>query len=84
VPRIAAEKERGLRDLYGADEKTRSYFRLHQTADVFHSQVWRNELETILDQDPDAALAALDAAGSTARALWRALDGIEAKRQIRS
>src|SRR5580658_5821523 len=34
VPRVAQEKERGLRKMYGADEKTRGYFALHATADV--------------------------------------------------
>src|SRR6202166_2349770 len=33
VPRVAQEKDRGLRELYGADEKTRGYFTLHGTAD---------------------------------------------------
>ena len=34
VPRLAQEKDRVLRELYGADEKTRGYFALHATADV--------------------------------------------------
>ena len=38
VPRIAKEKERGLREMYGADDKTCGYFSLHATADVYHSQ----------------------------------------------
>jgi pyrroloquinoline-quinone synthase len=80
VPRVAQEKERGLRELYGADEKTCSYFSLHKSADVFHSKVWRDELAKVLDQDSSAAPAALKAAEDTAQALWRALDGIEAKR----
>lgn len=80
VPRIAQEKERGLRDLYGADEKACAYFLLHKSADVFHSRVWLNELVNVLDQEPSAAPSALDAAEATAHALWRALDGIEAKR----
>ena len=42
VPRIAQEKERGLREMYGADDKTCGYFALHATADVYHSKVWRN------------------------------------------
>ena len=44
VPRVAAEKARGLREMYGADEKTCGYFTLHTTADVYHSQVWRQQL----------------------------------------
>src|SRR5215469_6545029 len=44
VPRVAKEKERGLREMYGADENTTRYFSLHATADVYHSNVRREEL----------------------------------------
>lgn len=80
VPRIAQEKERGLREMYGADDKTCGYFSLHATADVFHSRVWRNQLEKRVEANPEGAAAALDAAEGAAKALWRALDGIEARR----
>ena len=81
VPRIAAEKDRGLRDLYGADEKTRTYFTLHTTADVYHSQVWRKQLEKRIQAHPETAEKALAAAEGAAKALWTALDGIEVRRQ---
>ena len=81
VPRIASEKERGLRDMYGADDKTCGYFALHATADVYHSRVWRSQLEKRIEENPDAADAALDAAENAARMLWLALDGIDARRQ---
>jgi len=80
VPRVAREKERGLREMYGADDKTCGYFTLHATADLYHSNVWRNQLEKRLATNPEAAQAALDSAESTARFLWQALDGIEAAR----
>jgi pyrroloquinoline-quinone synthase len=80
VPRVAKEKERGLREMYNADDKTCGYFTLHATADVFHSNVWRKQLETRITANPETAQAALDAAENTARMLWRALDGIEAAR----
>jgi pyrroloquinoline-quinone synthase len=80
VPRVAAEKERGLRDLYGADAKTCRYFTLHKTADVHHSQVWRELLDDQLAADPAKADAALNAAETAAQALWNALDGIERAR----
>jgi len=80
VPRIAQEKERGLREMYGADDKTCGYFALHTTADVHHSNVWRNQLEKRIAAHPEAADAALDAAENTARLLWQALDGIDARR----
>ena len=81
VPRIAAEKNRGLRELYGVDEKTRSYFILHTTADVYHSQVWRKQLEKRIQADPETAEKTLAAAEAAAKALWNALDGIEARRR---
>jgi len=80
VPRVAKEKERGLRAMYGADDKTCGYFALHATADVYHSKVWHKQLEKLLAANPEAAQAALDAAENTARLLLQALDGIEAAR----
>lgn len=80
VPRVAAEKDRGLRDLYGASAKTRNYFTLHTTADVYHSKVWKKLLEKRVTAHPETAARALDAAENAARALWKALDGIEARR----
>lgn len=80
VPRIAQEKNRGLRDLYGANEKTRGYFTLHATADVYHSNVWRTQLEKRVKANPQAAEKALAAAETAAQSLWRVLDGFEARR----
>ena len=81
VPRIAKEKDRGLREWYGADKQTRAYFTLHTTADVVHSQVWRTQLEKRIKANPETAEKALAAAEGAAKALWKALDGIEARRQ---
>jgi pyrroloquinoline-quinone synthase len=80
VPRVAQEKERGLREMYGADDKTCGYFNLHATADVYHSRVWRKQLEKRVAKNPETAEAALNAAENAACALWLALDGIEARR----
>jgi pyrroloquinoline-quinone synthase len=80
VPRVAQEKARGLREMYGADEKTCHYFTLHTTADVYHSRVWKKQLEQQVAGNPAAAEKALAAAESAAQALWHALDGIEARR----
>jgi pyrroloquinoline-quinone synthase len=77
VPRIAREKESGLRQRYGADDKTCGYFTLHATADIYHSNLWRKQLEKRVQANPDAAPAALQAAENTARKLWKALDGIQ-------
>jgi pyrroloquinoline-quinone synthase len=80
VPRIAIEKDRGLRDLYGASAKTRNYFTLHATADVYHSEVWRKLLQQSIEAKPETAERALAAGENAAKALWTALDGIEARR----
>jgi pyrroloquinoline-quinone synthase len=84
VPRIAKEKERGLRQMYGADDKTCGYFSLHATADVHHSKVWRKQLEKRVASHPEASDAALDAAEDAALMLWKALDGINARRTARA
>lgn len=83
VPRIAQEKARGLREMYGADAKTCAYFTLHQTADVHHARVWSEQLEKAV-RDGDSEARALASAEKIARALWHALDGIEKKRLARS
>jgi pyrroloquinoline-quinone synthase len=84
VPRVAQEKDRGLRELYGADEKTRGYFTLHTTADVYHAQVWRKQLERRVTANPEIAKKALAAAESAAKALWAVLDGFETRRTERT
>ena len=81
VPRIAGEKEKGLRAWYGADDKTCGYFTLHQTADVYHAQVWRKLLEKRVAENPEVAEKALVAAEEAATKLWGALDGMESRRQ---
>ncbi len=84
VPRVAAEKARGLREMYGADEKTCEYFTVHTTADVYHSRIWKHQLAKIVDGNPQAAERALNAGEHAANALWQALDGIEAARLARA
>ncbi len=51
VPRIAAEKLSGLKQHYGADDRTCSYFALHRTADVHHSNVWRRIISDLVEKD---------------------------------
>lgn len=84
VPRVATEKARGLKEMYGADQKTIGYFALHAYADVQHSRVWREELEHYLQSHPAERDAALKAAECAAETLWKALDGFEAARDQRA
>jgi pyrroloquinoline-quinone synthase len=80
VPGLAQEKNRVLRERYGADEKTRGYFTLHALADVRHAHVWRDQLAKRVQTNPETAEKALAAAENTAKALWRVLDAFEALR----
>ena len=84
VPRIALEKARGLRAHYAADDRTCGYFDLHATADIYHSNVWREQLSRLIASDPPKAANALDSAEHAAHALWTALDGIERQRHARA
>jgi pyrroloquinoline-quinone synthase len=84
VPRVATEKARGLKEMYGADARTFGYFALHAYADVLHSAVWREELEEHLRSHPEDREAALQAAERAAEWLWQALDGFEAGRDNRA
>jgi pyrroloquinoline-quinone synthase len=84
VPRIAKEKDRGLRERYGADERTTRYFTLHAAADVYHSNVWREQLGKRVAANPATAAKALVAAEGAAKALWMALDGIEERRMAKA
>jgi pyrroloquinoline-quinone synthase len=83
VPRVAKEKARGLREMYGADAKTCGYFTFHVTADVHHSSVWREQLSSVVADNPEAQERALVAAENAVRSLWRALDGVERERRQR-
>jgi len=84
VPRVAAEKNRGLRQMYGADERTAQYFALHTTADVYHANVWKEQLANRVEARPETAEPALLAAEAAAKALWNALDGIEDRRMAKA
>jgi pyrroloquinoline-quinone synthase len=84
VPRVAKEKARGLRELYGAAERTYGYFTLHATADVFHANVWRQQLIKRLAENSEAGERVLAAGENAAKALWEALDGIEERRNAKA
>lgn len=83
VPRVAKEKARGLQEMYGADGRTCAYFTLHTTADVYHANVWRQQLAKRVEAHPGTAEKALTAGENAAKALWHALDGIEARRMAK-
>jgi pyrroloquinoline-quinone synthase len=80
IPRVAAEKEVGLKQRYGADDRTAYYFTLHKAYDIQHSATWLELLNREVGDDVQAQQAALDSAEKAAKALWQALDGVERKR----
>ena len=80
IPRIAKEKAAGLTERYGADNHTVSYFKLHQTADVQHSRVWRDLLAHEVEVHPEHTEAALAQVEDVAQSLWQVLDGMEQRR----
>jgi pyrroloquinoline-quinone synthase len=80
VPKIAAEKRNGLKQHYGADDRTCSYFTLHEKVDIHHASVWRKIISALVEQDDRHAAEALEGISRAARALWTALDGIERDR----
>ena len=80
IPRIAKEKVIGLTERYGTDNRTAGYFKLHQTADVKHAEVWRELLSEEIEAHPGQAVAALDQAEAVAQSLWRVLDAMEERR----
>jgi pyrroloquinoline-quinone synthase len=84
VPAIAQTKAEGLERHYATDARTRRYFAVHTTADVYHAQVWRDALAAELMAHPEEREAALRAGEDAARMLWATLDGVERARQTRA
>jgi pyrroloquinoline-quinone synthase len=81
VPKIASEKLNGLKQHYGADDRTCSYFALHQKADIQHSNVWREIISALVERDEQHAEGVISGVSQAASALWTALDGIERERR---
>jgi len=79
-PGVASAKIEGLIDRYGiSDEPTLRFFRVHESADIEHSQVCRE----LLDRLPEAERAEAIAAGEElAGALWNFLSGVEARASL--
>ena len=80
VPRIAEEKLAGLNSFYGAGDAACEYFTLHATADIHHTQIWQSLIDHCVWEDSACAEDVVKGVRSGAKALWHALDGIEAAR----
>ena len=76
VPEIAKTKREGLTKFYGIeDSRTVSYFNVHETADVEHSDAERGIITKFCDTE-ETQNRALDSAEKSAKAMWTFLDGV--------
>jgi pyrroloquinoline-quinone synthase len=79
-PGVASAKIEGLVDRYGIDaEETLRFFRVHESADVEHSEVCRRLLDELPQEQRDEAVGAGE---ELAGALWNFLSGVEARSAI--
>lgn len=79
-PGVASAKIEGLIDRYGiSDEQTLRFFRVHESADIEHSDVCRKLLDRLPDADRTEAVAAGE---ELADALWNFLSGVEARATV--
>jgi pyrroloquinoline-quinone synthase len=76
IPAVAATKIEGLKRFYGiSDDRSLSFFTVHEKADVFHAETTARLLEShsATAEEARAAAAGADAALT---ALWEMLDGV--------
>jgi pyrroloquinoline-quinone synthase len=79
-PGVARAKIQGLTDRYGIDdEETLRFFRVHETADVEHSEICRRLLDRLPEDQRDEAIAAGE---ELSGALWNFLSGVEARASL--
>jgi pyrroloquinoline-quinone synthase len=79
-PGVASAKIEGLIDRYAiSDEETLRFFRVHESADVEHSDVCRKLLDRLPDAEMDEAISAAE---ELAGALWNFLSGVEARAAV--
>jgi pyrroloquinoline-quinone synthase len=74
VPEVSGNKIDGLQKFYSVnDERSLSFFKVHQTADVYHTQEVAEMIDKLSPEDQKKAHAA---AIESAKALWGFMDGI--------
>jgi len=75
VPEIAETKIKGLKEHYDVhDDRSLSFFTVHQSADVYHRQACKNLMDSFSKKEQSPAL---NAAGKSAKALWDFLSDIQ-------
>ncbi len=76
IPEVARTKREGLKSFYGMDdERSVSFFRVHEGIDVLHQQVEKQILSQKC-QSAEEQERAIGSARESARALWSFLDGV--------
>lgn len=76
VPEVSRTKREGLAAFYGVvGDRAVQFFTVHEEADIEHSRVERELLASHCDT-PEAQERVLAAAETSAKALWRFLDGV--------
>lgn len=76
VPEVATAKLDGLRERYGMEDSGAvSFFEVHRTLDLEHSDAERDMVVELASTEDDAA-AAVDAVEEATGTLWRFLDGV--------
>jgi len=76
IPPVAATKIEGLRRFYGiGDDRSLSFFRVHQEADIYHAETTARLLQRH-GATADQARAAREGADAALCALWEMLDGV--------
>jgi pyrroloquinoline-quinone synthase len=79
-PGVATAKIEGLIGRYGiSDEETLRFFNVHATADVEHSDVCRELLDRLPEEQKAEAIAAAE---ELAGALWNFLSGVESRASL--
>ena len=76
VPEVAKVKLQGLREFYGMqDERSVSFFQVHQTLDEEHSDAERAMVLKLASDERDMQ-ATVEAVDTATEELWRFLDGV--------
>jgi pyrroloquinoline-quinone synthase len=74
IPEIAKAKIEGLKKNYGiSDEKATEFFRVHEKADVYHSQACEKIIESIAPEHEEKVLKAVE---KSTQALWSFLTSV--------
>lgn len=80
VPEVAEAKIAGLKQHYDVNnERTLSFFTVHEAADRIHREMDKEVLARVLTDDNDSAEKALNATDQALNALWTLLDGVHSK-----